>query len=116
MLLRKRVDAVPRSVLEIEAEQKQFAEKGLAIETYWLLHYPGAVYFFVSNKNPQLAQQIETGLRQALKDGSFDLLFYKHFANHLQKMKLSERKLIELQNPLLPPETPLADPMLWYRL
>ena len=115
MLLHKRVDAVPRSVLEIAAEQKLFAEQGLHIETDWLLHYPGAVYFFVSNRNPRLAEKIESGLRKALKDGSFDLLFQKHFVSQLKKMKLSERKLVELQNPLLPPETPLSDPILWYK-
>lgn len=115
MLLRKRVDAVPRSVLEIAAEQQLFAEQGLVIETDWLLHYPGAVYFFVSNKNPQLAEIIESGLRKALKDGSFDLLFQKHFVSQLKTMKLSERKLVELDNPLLPPETPLAESMLWYQ-
>jgi hypothetical protein len=115
MLLHKRVDAVPRSVLEIEAEQLLFAAQGLHIETDWLLHYPGAVYFFVSNKNPQLAEKIELGLRKALKDGSFDLLFQKHFVSQLKKMKLSQRKLVELENPLLPPETPLAESILWYK-
>ncbi|EGM77333.1 periplasmic component of amino acid ABC-type transporter/signal transduction system [Rheinheimera sp. A13L] len=115
MLLHKRVEAVPRSVLEITAEQQQFADQGLVIETDWLLHYPGAVYFFVSPKKPQLAQQIESGLRQSLKDGSFDLLFQKHFVSHLHKMKLSERKLAELENPFLPPETPLAESSLWYQ-
>jgi hypothetical protein len=115
MLLHKRVDAVPRSVLEIEAEQQLFAEQGLHIETDWLLHYLGAVYFFVSNKNPQLAEKIESGLRKALKDGSFDLLFQKHFVSQLKKMKLSERKLVELENPLVPPETPLAESILWYK-
>ncbi|KOO57922.1 hypothetical protein WH43_12595 [Rheinheimera sp. KL1] len=115
MLLHKRVDAVPRSVLEIEAEQQIFAAQGLDIETDWLLHYPGAVYFFVSNKNPQLAEKIESGLRKALKDGSFDLLFQKHFVSQLKTMRLSERKLVELQNPLLPPETPLRESVLWYK-
>jgi hypothetical protein len=115
MLLHNRVDAVPRSVLEIEAEQLLFAAQGLHVETDWLLHYPGAVYFFVSNKNLQLAEKIELGLRKALKDGSFDLVFQKHFDSQLRKMKLSERKLVELENPLLPPETPLGESMLWYR-
>ncbi|MBU1619407.1 MAG: transporter substrate-binding domain-containing protein [Gammaproteobacteria bacterium] len=115
MLLHKRVEAVPRSVLEIAAEQQQFADQSLVIESDWLLHYPGAVYFFVSNKKPQLAQQIERGLRLALKDGSFDLLFQKHFVSHLKKMKLSDRKLAELENPFLPPETPLAKSALWYQ-
>lgn len=114
MLLHKRVDAVPRSVLEIEAEQQLYAGQGLVIEQDWLLHYPGAVYFFVSNKNPQLAKTIELGLGKALKDGSFDLLFQKHFVSQLKKMKLSERKLVELDNPLLPLETPLNDTRLWY--
>ncbi len=115
MLLRNRVDAVPRSVLEIAAEQKLFVEQGLHIETDWALHYPGAVYFFVSNKNPVLAQSIETGLRLALKDGSFDLLFQKYFAKQLKEMKLSKRRLVELRNPLLPPETPLNETLLWYK-
>lgn len=115
MLLHNRVDAVPRSVLEIAAEQKLFAEQGLHIETDWALHYPGAVYFFVSNKNPVLAQSIETGLRLALKDGSFDLLFQKYFAKQLKEMKLSKRRLVELRNPLLPPETPLNETLLWYK-
>lgn len=114
MLLHKRVDAVPRSAIEIEAEQQQWSKQGLAIETDWLLHYPGAVYFFVSNNNAQLAERIEQGLRMALADGSFDLLFQKYFSNHLKKMRLSERKLIKLHNPLLPPLTPLTDSALWY--
>lgn len=114
MLLHKRVDAVPRSAIEIEAEQQQWSKQGLAIEADWLLHYPGAVYFFVSNNNAQLAERIEQGLRIALADGSFDLLFHKYFSDHLKKMRLSERKLIKLQNPLLPPLTPLTDSALWY--
>lgn len=115
MLLHSRVDAVPRSVLEIAAEQQLFAEQGLHIETDWVLHYPGAVYFFVSNKNPVLAEKIETGLRLALKDGSFDLLFQKYFVQQLKEMKLSKRRLVELKNPLLPPETPLNESILWYK-
>lgn len=115
MLLHKRVDAVPRSVLEITAEQQKFAAQGLIIETDWLLHYPGAVYFFVSPHNPRLAQMIEQGLHKALQDGSFDLLFQKHFVSHLNKMNLSERRLVELENPLLPSDTPKADSPLWYR-
>lgn len=115
MLLHKRVEAVPRSVLEIKGEQQIFAEQGLHIETDWLLHYPGAVYFFVSNTKPELARRIEAGLWLALEDGSFDLLFHKHFSLHLQNMKLSERRLVELVNPLLPPQTPLKDTRLWYK-
>ncbi|MDR7119614.1 transporter substrate-binding domain-containing protein [Rheinheimera soli] len=114
MLLHKRVDAVPRSAIEIEAEQQQWSKQGLAIEAEWLLHYPGAVYFFVSNNNAQLAERIEQGLRMALADGSFDLLFQKYFSDHLKKMRLSERKLIKLHNPLLPPLTPLTESALWY--
>lgn len=114
MLVHKRVDAVPRSVLEIAAEQQQFAQQGLQIETDWLLHYPGAVYFFVSNKSTELAAEIEKGLRIALLDGSFGLLFQKHFVPHIKKMNLPARRRVELDNPFLPPETPLDDPLLWY--
>lgn len=77
MLRKGRVDAIPRSVLEIEAEASYWQAQGLVIEPNWLIHYPSAVYFFVKPQQPELAVSIEQGLRLALKDGSFQRLFDK---------------------------------------
>jgi len=116
MLLKERVDAIPRGVLEIEAEFQTWQQQGLAIEQDWLIYYPGAVYFFVKSDNHALAKIIEQGLEQALADGSFLSLFNQFFHQHLQNMALSRRRLINLPNPFLPPLTPLDDSRLWHRI
>lgn len=116
MLIKGRVDAIPRGVLEIEAELQTWQRQGLVIETDWLIHYPGAVYFFVKQDNLTLAATIESGLRKALADGSFLRLFEQFFQKHIQQMRLEQRQLIELSNPFLPPLTPLDEPGLWHKM
>lgn len=116
MLIKDRVDAIPRGVLEIEAEFQTWQQQGLAIEQQWLIHYPGAVYFFVKSDNHALAKVIEQGLEQALADGSFLSLFNQFFQQHLENMALERRTLISLPNPFLPPLTPVDDSRLWHRL
>lgn len=115
MLLKERVDAIPRGVLEIEAEQQTWRQQGLAIENKWLIHYPGAVYFFVKLDNLSLASTIERGLRIAIADGSFMDLFEQFFQKHLANMALEQRILVELPNPFLPPLTPVDDDSLWHK-
>jgi len=116
MLIKDRVDAIPRGVLEIEAERQTWQQQGLAIESDWLIHYPSAVYYFVKQDNLALAATIEQGLRKALADGSFLRLFDQFFQKHLQQMALERRTLIELPNPFLPPLTPIDDADLWYKI
>jgi len=116
MLIKNRVDAIPRGVLEIEAEVQTWRPKGLAIERDWLIHYPGAVYFFVKQDNLALAATIEQGLLQALEDGSFLSLFKQFFQQHLAQMDLGRRTVIELPNPFLPPLTPTEDARLWHKI
>ncbi len=116
MLLKGRVDAIPRGVLEIAAELQAWQKQGLEIETNWLIHYPSAVYFFVKQDNLFLASTIEQGLRKALTDGSFLALFQQFFQKHLQQMSLERRTLVELPNPFLPALTPTEDAALWYKL
>lgn len=115
MLLKDRVDAIPRGVLEIQAELQTWQPQGLAIESNWLIHYPGAVYFFVKQDNLALATTIEQGLLQALADGSFLRLFEQFFQQHLKQMNLERRTVIELPNPFLPPLTPIDDVRLWHK-
>lgn len=116
MLIKDRVDAIPRGVLEIEAERQTWQQQGLVIENDWLIHYPGAVYFFVKRDNLALAATIEQGLGKALNDGSFLRLFDQFFQKHLQQMALERRTVIELPNPFLPPLTPTGDTSLWHKI
>lgn len=102
LLLKNRVDAVPRGVLEISDEAAQWQADGLIIESQWLLKYPSAEYYFVSQQNPQLALALERGLQQMQQDGSLQQLFEKHFAAKLKALDLPKRRVITIQNPYLP--------------
>lgn len=108
-----RIDYFPRSVQEVWGELD--SHPGLAVEPTLALHYPAAMYFFVNRRNTVLAADIQRGLEQALADGSFEALFQRHFGQALAKADLGRRRVLELANPLLPPETPLANRALWYR-
>lgn len=114
MLKAGRIDYLPRSVQEIWAEAAR--HPGLVVEPYLVLRYPATDYFFVNRANTRLAEQIRQGLEAAIADGSMDQLFYRHYGALLRDAALDKRRLIELANPLLPPETPLARKELWFRL
>jgi hypothetical protein len=109
-----RIDYFPRSLHEVWEEIDAHPDSGLTVEPHLALHYPTAMYFFVSKREPALAADITHGLEKALRDGSFDALFQRHFGAALQRAALGQRRVLELKNPLLPPETPLGDARLWY--
>ncbi len=102
LLLKNRVDAVPRGVLEVSDEAAQWQADGLVIESQWLLKYPSAEYFFVSQQNSQLALLLQQGLQQMQQDGSLQRLFDLHFAAKLEALNLPKRRVISIQNPYLP--------------
>lgn len=110
-----RIDYFPRSVWEIWGELAAHDDAGFAVEPSMALHYPTATYFFVNRNNTALAADIKRGLEAALADGSFDALFQRHFGAALKRAALDKRQVLELANPLLPPETPLANRRLWYQ-
>lgn len=114
MLNAGRYDWAPRSLNEIWGEAKHHPE--LVVDQHILLHYPTADYFFVNRNNPALAENIRQGLELALADGSFEQLFYQHYGNGIRRAQLDKRVLIELPNPLLSPQTPLARKELWFSL
>ena len=110
-----RIDYFPRSVQEISGELENHRAEGFVIEPTLALHYPTAMYFFVNRQRPELAAEIRKGLDIALRDGSFEALFMQNFGADLRRARLDRRRVLEMGNPLLPPETPLADARLWYR-
>lgn len=87
---------------------------GLAVERGLLLYYPWPYYFFCSRRDEALAQRLETGLQRLRADGGFDALFWKYHRDELLQLDLHRRRLIRLDNPLLPPATPLHEPGLWF--
>jgi hypothetical protein len=113
MLQGGRFDYFPRSVMEIWDEQGRNAGT-LEIEPHVALHYPYDAYFMVNRGNAGLAEAIRGGLERALRDGSFRRLFQAYYGERLRRAHLEARTVIELDNPLLTPGTPVDRPELWY--
>jgi len=115
LLLKGKGDFFPRSVIEVMAELEEGGRsRSLMIEPNLALYYPTAMYYFVSKSNPTLARLIETGLKRAIDDGSFEALFMASNEAILSELDLSNRTIYTLDNPLLPPETPINNKALWY--
>lgn len=115
LLIQGKGDFFPRSVIEVLAEiAEEGKERALSIEPSMAIYYPTAMYYFVSKSNPTLARLIETGLNRAIEDGSFDALFNASNKPILEQLNMSERTVYTLENPLLPPKTPLTNDALWY--
>lgn len=110
-----RGDFFPRSVIEITPELEKLGKgSNISLEPSYALYYPTAMYYFVSNNNKTLANLIESGLRRAKADGSFDKLFQSTYLPILDEINVSERTIFTIENPLLPDDTPLDDKSLWY--
>ncbi len=101
MLKARRFDYLHRSVTEAFAELAQFdAEGQLMVEPHLALHYDFPVYFMVRREQTALLQRLKLGLQKAQADGSFNRLFEQHFAPVLQRARLGQRRVIELDYPL----------------
>lgn len=72
-----------------------------------LIYYPFPVVFYVTPDNPVLAQRLSQGMANITRHGGLDAIFERHFGDLRQRLRLDERHIITLENPLLPPE--LAD-------
>lgn len=115
MLARGRFDYLPRGLTEVGDEAERHRADGLVLEPYIAFHYPAALYFFVSRQRPELAEAIRTGLERAIEDGSFEALFQSTYAARIEAAQLASRQVFELVNPLLSPQTPLAQQRLWWQ-
>ncbi|WP_206483484.1 hypothetical protein [Thalassotalea sp. G2M2-11] len=113
MLAKQRFDYFPRSILEIDWEYQDHKSLNIAINGTTLIYYPTAYYFYVAKDNQTLADDIRYGLEQALSDGSFDQLFYKHFRHALDRLEQNQFKIFILKNPYLSDKTPLKRKSLW---
>ena len=116
MLALGRFDLFPRGIGEIFPEYDINVKEisNLAVEKNLLLYYPWPYYFFFNNNDLELKRRVETGLKIMQKDGSFDTIFNKYNRAAIEKINLKGRRIIRLNNPLLPKETPLGDASLWF--
>ncbi|MCP4750719.1 MAG: amino acid ABC transporter substrate-binding protein [Proteobacteria bacterium] len=117
MLKERRFDFFPRGLHEPWRELADRKDPDLVVEKGLCLHYPAPGYIFTSRENRKLVDRIERGFGVALKDGSFDDLFYNHpvVNNVIKSANLKQRRIFRLKNPLLSAETPLDQKEYWYR-
>jgi len=115
MLIGKRIDYFPRSVIEIWDELEVYDKNSLYVEETLALVYPSAYYFFTNKNNKHLAEVLEKGLNTALQDGSFNELFLSFYKESITRSKLSNRKIFYIDNPMLSPETPLDNSLYWFK-
>jgi len=118
MLLSQRFDLFPRSVNEAYTEwDERHAElPHLRVDETLLLHYPFARYFWTANskRGERLRERITKGLESMIRDGTFDARFQAHYGPVIRRAQLDKRRLIRLENPDLPPLTPLNRKELWF--
>jgi hypothetical protein len=115
MLSKGRADALPRAAVEVAHELRHYGPANrLELEPRLVLRYPTALYYFVPPNRPDLASLIERGLRRMFASGQWDRMLQDFYGDDLRLAKLAQRRVIELKNPLLPKETPLAEAGLWF--
>jgi len=119
MLEAGRFDFFPRALDEAsrELDMQQKTRPGIMIEPTLMLRYPLPRYFFVRRnaEGDKLAARIKAGMEMMVQDGSLAALFRQYKGPLIERAAIGKRHIIDLPNPLLPPETPLQRSELWYR-
>jgi ABC-type amino acid transport substrate-binding protein len=113
MLKQKRFRYFPRSVIEVWGELERFPEYDLSVDHHLIIRYPVAYYFYVNRKTPELAIDLDKGLREMINDGEFERIFNQYYGTALVKANLKKRRVIELENPFIDPENLKADAKFW---
>jgi len=111
-----RFDLFPRGISEIFSEFNIYSKDNpnLAIEKNLLIYYPWPYYFFFNKKDAALMKRVDVGIHIMMHDGSFDAIFRKYNNKAIEQANLKGRRVIKIENNLLPKETPLDDTSLWF--
>ncbi|TVZ39693.1 ABC-type amino acid transport substrate-binding protein [Alteromonadaceae bacterium 2753L.S.0a.02] len=113
MLEANRIDYFPRSIIEIQNEL-EFVKDWVQIESNLVLSYPAAYYLFVSPENKRLAVLLENGFEKIIADGSLFKLFVKYFKKPILAANLDKRRVLYLENKVIPKDTPVGRKELWF--
>jgi ABC-type amino acid transport substrate-binding protein len=118
MLVRKRFDVFLRASVEVldEYDRRKEHLPDLYIEDHILFYYPLPMYFWFPKtaEGRRLATRAEEGMRMMIADGTYDRIFDKYQRHKIERLRLKERKIFEIPNPFVGPETPFSDKRLWF--
>jgi hypothetical protein len=118
MLVNRRFDVFLRAAVEVLDEYDQRNQKlpAMHIEESIILYYPLPMYFWFpkTDEGRRLAARAEEGMRLMIADGTYDRIFDQYQEWKIKRLRLRERRVFRIDNPLLGPETPFADKRLWF--
>jgi len=116
MLAAGRFQYFPRAIDEAIYEQAAYVANfpTLSLERSFALYIPSPRYFFLASGQKRLAQRLEYGMQQLIADGRFDHIFHEFYDGLIEKAGLSRRRIFRIDNPQLPPRTPLSNKAYWY--
>ncbi|HEX3577866.1 MAG TPA: hypothetical protein VHY33_04810 [Thermoanaerobaculia bacterium] len=117
MLVNRRFDVFLRAATEVLDEfGKRKESLPLAIEEGIVLYYPLPMYFWFpkTEEGRRLAARAEEGMRMMIADGTYDRIFDSYQRQKIEKLRLKERRIFRIANPLVGAETPFADKRLWF--
>jgi hypothetical protein len=111
MLMGHRFDCFSRSISEAlnEYRERKAEYPDLVIEDGLVIVYPYPNYIFVSKNNPRLARRLKQGLETLLANGTLDKVFLKYNQEAFAAARLRTRRVLRLENPNLPLDTPTRD-------
>lgn len=119
MLSRGRGDFLPVAVYEaFDAQADHTADApNLEVEETLVLHYRFTSMYYVRKSNKTLHDDIYNGLLAAYRDGSYQALFNSNAAiqSGLKLGDLKHRRVIEIDNPFLSPESQAIDAKFWFK-
>ncbi|WP_343733360.1 hypothetical protein [Duganella sp.] len=116
MLAAGRFQYFPRAIDEAIHEQAAYVPQfpTLSVERSFALYVPSPRYFFLGGGQKRLARRLEHGLQLLIADGRFDHLFHQYYDGMIDKAGLRKRRIFRVDNPQLPPQTPLSNKAYWY--
>ena len=106
MLINKRFDYVPMSAIEAKSllDRHPAVARQLTVAPALALEYPLPIVFYVSGKQPALAERLTRGLTLARQDGSLERMLRDTFRDELRAGPGAARRF-PLANPFLLPES-----------
>lgn len=102
----KQCDYVALGANEAQEVLRQFTHQmpDLVVEPNILLYYPFPLVFYCHPKQHALLQKITDGLTVCRNNGQLDQLFKQIYGADIAAIKLAERCIFHLTNPILPAE------------
>lgn len=86
--------------------------EGLVIDDSLLIYYPFPLVFYIHPERQKLAERINAGLGEIKNNGTLDRIFQSYYGNIVEEQGLHKRKVIMLENPILPSEMKNLRPQL----